>query len=313
MYNPTTRLLTILELLQSRGQISAQELAQTLEVEERSIRRYVTMLRDIGIPIESERGRYGGYALRPGYRLPPLMFNHEEILAVTVGLLLMRELGSVSPVAVDSATAKIERVLPEEVQQRSQALRHFLALDTLPPRTHAVSSQWMLAISLAALEKRCLRITYGAVSGEVSQRVISPYGLVLHGRSWYIPAYCHLRRDRRLFRLDRVREVAESEAAYQPAEINPKAYVLESLARVPGMSMLEVILHAPLETVAGYIPTSTAILEDEAGETLMRCYVDDPYWFARYLMSLEFPFTVRQTDELRDALRSLAERALSSI
>ena len=145
MYNPTTRLLTILELLQSRGQISAQELAQTLEVEERSVRRYVTMLRDIGIPIESERGRYGGYALRPGYRLPPLMFNHEEILAVTVGLLLMRELGSVSPLAVDSATAKIERVLPEEVQQRSQALRHFLALDMLPPRTHAVSSQWMLA------------------------------------------------------------------------------------------------------------------------------------------------------------------------
>jgi predicted DNA-binding transcriptional regulator YafY len=311
MYNPTTRLLTILELLQSRGHLSAQELAQSLEVEERSIRRYITMLRDIGIPIESERGRYGGYALRPGYRLPPLMFNHEEITAVMVGLLLMRELGSVSALAVDSATAKIERVLPEELQQRSHALRHFLTLDNLPPRTHSVSSQWMLAFSLAALDKRCLLISYISASGEVSQRVISPYGLVLHGRAWYIPAYCHLRQDRRIFRLDRVREVMDSECTYENTDIDPKAYVLESLARVPGMSLLEVMLHAPLETVSDYIPASTAILENEAGETLMRCYVDDPYWFARYLMSLEFRFTVRQTDELREALRIIAERTLA--
>jgi predicted DNA-binding transcriptional regulator YafY len=169
----------------------------------------------------------------------------------------------------------------------------------------------MLAFSLAALDKRCLLISYISASGEVSQRVISPYGLVLHGRAWYIPAYCHLRQDRRIFRLDRVREVMDSECTYENTDIDPKAYVLESLARVPGMSLLEVMLHAPLETVSDYIPASTAILENEAGETLMRCYVDDPYWFARYLMSLEFRFTVRQTDELREALRIIAERTLA--
>lgn len=79
MYNPTTRLLSVLELLQSREQVSAQELARVLEVEERSVRRYITMLRDIGIPIDSERGRYGGYSLRPGFRLPPLMFNRMRL------------------------------------------------------------------------------------------------------------------------------------------------------------------------------------------------------------------------------------------
>src|SRR5688572_130704 len=114
MYNPTLRLLTILEILQSRGEVSGQELAQILEVEERSIRRYIMMLRDIGIPIEGERGRHGGYSLRPGFRLPPMMFNADEITAVMMGLMLMRELGSASSLAVESAAAKIERVLPFE-------------------------------------------------------------------------------------------------------------------------------------------------------------------------------------------------------
>src|SRR5689334_5691765 len=115
MYNPTLRLLSILELLQSRGEVSGQELSRLVEVDERSIRRYIMLLRDMGIPIEAERGRGGGYALQPGFRLPPLMFNADEITAVTIGLMLMRELGSASALAIESATAKIERVLPADL------------------------------------------------------------------------------------------------------------------------------------------------------------------------------------------------------
>src|SRR6266702_3561230 len=73
MYHPTTRVLTVLELLQSHRQISGPKLAERLEVDIRSVRRYITMLQDLGIPIETERGRYGTYRLRPGFKLPPLM------------------------------------------------------------------------------------------------------------------------------------------------------------------------------------------------------------------------------------------------
>src|SRR5690349_4201232 len=93
MYFPTTRVLTVLELLQSRQQMSGQELAERLEVDPRTVRRYITMLQDLGIPVEGVRGRYGSYRLRPGYKLPPLMFNDDEALALTLGLLIGRKMG----------------------------------------------------------------------------------------------------------------------------------------------------------------------------------------------------------------------------
>src|SRR5690349_11690155 len=108
MYSPTTRLLTILEILQSRNEVSGPELAATLEVDVRSVRRYVTMLRDMGIPVESDPGRYGTYYLRPGFRLPPLMFNGGEILAIILGLMAVRHVGMSGGLAVESAIAKIE-------------------------------------------------------------------------------------------------------------------------------------------------------------------------------------------------------------
>ncbi|MCI0710506.1 MAG: YafY family transcriptional regulator [Chloroflexi bacterium] len=313
MYNPTLRLLTILELLQSHEQLSAQELAERLEVEERSIRRYIMMLRDIGIPIDSERGRYGGYSIRPGFRMPPLMFNHDEIVAVMVGLMFIRELGALDNLWIDSATSKIERVLPEELKVRSNALRKFLSLDMLPFPIYGVSSQHLLAISLAASEKRCLLVRYMSPQAEVTERIISPYGVLLHGKIWYVPAYCHLRENCRIFRLDRVRDVADSEENYEAADIDPKTYVLESLANMPGIYEFKVILHVPLETVSLIVPPSMAILEEHSGETLMRCYADDAYWLARYLARLELPFTVMETDELRLAIRNIAEQMLASL
>src|SRR5258708_1245731 len=93
MYFPTTRVLTILELLQSRQQLSGPELAQRLEVNARTVRRYITMLQDLGFPVEAVRGRHGSYRLRPGFKLPPLMFTEDEALALTLGLLVARQLG----------------------------------------------------------------------------------------------------------------------------------------------------------------------------------------------------------------------------
>src|SRR5262245_5007668 len=134
MYHPTTRVLTVLELLQSHAEMSCVELAARLEVDVRTIRRYITMLQDLGIPVESERGRHGSYHLRPGFKLPPLMFTEDEALGLTLGLLITRRLGiSVAPAAVEGALAKVERVMPQSLKERVQAVQNALVVDISVP------------------------------------------------------------------------------------------------------------------------------------------------------------------------------------
>src|SRR5215468_5612992 len=129
MYHPTTRVLTVLELLQSRQRLSGVELAKRLEVNVRTVRHYITMLQDMGIPIESERGRYGAYRLRPGFKLPPLMFTEDEALALTLGLMVARRLGlAATAPAVEGALAKVERVMPQALRVRIQAVQETLVI-----------------------------------------------------------------------------------------------------------------------------------------------------------------------------------------
>ncbi len=314
MYNPATRLLTILELLQSRGEMSGHELAQALEVEERSIRRYILMLRDMGIPIEGERGPHGGYRLRRGFRLPPLMFNADEITAVMMGLMLTRELGSTALYATESAIAKIDRVLPEELRRRADALQDSLVLNHVQLGVRSVPNTWITTLSLAAYEGKCLDITYRSADGSFTQRVIDPYGLVLHARTYYVPAYCHLREDKRVFRLDRVQAITPSEQGFiLPKDFDARAFVMRSLAQLSDMSAFEIMLHAPLGTAQECVSPALALLEDAGENTLMRCYSDNPYWLARILIGIELPFTILKTEELRAALRTLADEILEAV
>src|SRR6185436_5479195 len=124
MYSPTTRLLTVLELLQSYKQISGPDIARRLEIDVRTVRRYIVMLQDMGIPVEAERGPYGAYQLQRGHRLPPLLYNDAEAVALTLGLLAIRELQfPVDVVAVEGALAKTERLLPANVFQQVRGLQ----------------------------------------------------------------------------------------------------------------------------------------------------------------------------------------------
>src|SRR5260370_13345890 len=122
MYHPTTRVLTVLEVVQSQQSFSGPELAKRLEVNVRTVRHYIMMLQDMGIPIESERGRYGAYRLRPGFKLPPLMFTEDEALALTLGLLTARRLGlTVAAPAAEGTLANVDPALPTALRQRVQA------------------------------------------------------------------------------------------------------------------------------------------------------------------------------------------------
>ena len=188
MYFPTTRVLTVLELLQSRSKMSGPELAERLEVDTRTVRRYITMLQDLGIPVEAERGRYGSYRLRPGFKLPPLMFTDDEALALSLGLLAARKigLGGAAP-AVEGALAKIERVLPLTLRERVQGLQETLIFDmatsSTPPRSEIVS-----VLSTAAQQERIVELYYRSYNGEITERAFDPYGLVYRSGFWYTVA-----------------------------------------------------------------------------------------------------------------------------
>lgn len=311
MYSPTTRLLTLLELLQSHTQLSGVEIAARLEVDVRSVRRYVTMLRDLGIPVESEKGRYGSYGLRPGFRLPPLMFNNTEILAIILGLLAVRQLGLAGAPGVESAAGKIERVLPADLRDHVRALHGVLTLDirtantTLPPETIAT-------FSLAAYQCQRLWIHYqGGRNSEPTERSIDVYGLVYHAGFWYAVAYCHLRRGLRIFRLDRVLQHRLLDATFKPpSDFDALGYLLNSIANTPGVYAIRVLLQADYAFCRSRIPNDLGVLEAAEGGVWLYTFSDGLDWIARFLINLGCPFVVHHPPELRKQLRSIARSVL---
>ena len=305
MYSPTTRLLTLLELLQSRGEVSGPEIAEKLEVEVRSVRRYITMLRDMGIPVESELGRYGSYSLRPGFRLPPLMFTDPEIQAIILGLMAVRQLGLASTPGAESSVAKIERVLPHELRERMRAIQGVLTINM--PTNQAIDAEVLARFSIAAYQCWRIWIDYQGGANERSQREVDVYGLVYHAGNWYAVGYCHLRQDLRSFRLDRVQSIRLLTMQFEPPpNFDALGYLLNSIARVPGVWYIEVLLKTTLETARRYIPNDMAILEAVADGVNMILYTDNLDWIARFLLRTAVGFKIYQPSALRDRLREIA-------
>jgi predicted DNA-binding transcriptional regulator YafY len=307
VYHPTTRVLTVLELLQARGRLSGPEIAERLEVDLRTVRRYVTMLQDLGIPVEAERGRHGGYRLRPGFRLPPLIFTDEEALAIMLGLLAAKRLGLVATAStVESSLAKLERVLPPDVRARVAAVQETLtfdaARDTVIPPTDTV-----LTLGTAVNDSRRVMMRYASSRGEETERKVEPYGLVNVVGRWYAPGYCFLRTDLRLFRLDRIIAVELLDELFQrPPLFDPLTFVQEALAEAPNVWHVEAVLATTLEHARVAVPAHEATLDAEKDGVVMRMNVEDLEEAARYLVRLRCAFVVRQPAELRDALRVLA-------
>jgi predicted DNA-binding transcriptional regulator YafY len=313
MYFPTTRVLTVLELLQSRAKISGPELAERLEVDTRTVRRYITMLQDLGIPVEAERGRYGSYRLRPGFKLPPLMFTDDEALALSLGLLAARKIGlSGAAPAVEGALAKVERVLPNALRERVQAVQETLIFDmtpsSTPPRSEIVST-----LSTSARQERTVEIFYRAYSGDVTERAFDPYGLVYRSGFWYTVGYCHLRSDLRTFRLDRIQDVEMGDDTFvRPADFDCLEQVLRSIPRTPASWFVDVLLKTTLEVAQQRVPPAMALLEQEPEGVSFRCYVDSLEWVAYVLGGVRCPLVIRQPLELRDAMRQLAQDFLAN-
>jgi predicted DNA-binding transcriptional regulator YafY len=264
------------------------------------------MLQDLGIPVEAERGRHGGYRLRPGFKLPPLMFTDEEALGVTLGLLLARRMGMTATApANEGALAKIERVLPAALREQVQALQKVLAMAVSP--SDAASTELLATLSLAAHRGKPVKLRYAARQSEVTERVIDPYGVAFYAPRWYVAGWCHLRTDLRLFRLDRIQEIAPAEGKFKPPRnFDSLAFIAQSLATMPGTWSVEVRLHVPIDLAQRVIPPSHGTLEPTDEGTLYRCTTDNLDWFARGLVRLALPLTVLSPPELNTTLRDLA-------
>jgi predicted DNA-binding transcriptional regulator YafY len=309
VYHPTTRLLTALELLQSRRQLSGPELAERLEVDARSVRRYISMLQELGIPVEAVRGRYGAYRLRPGYKLPPLMFSEEEALALVLGLATARRLGLAEPaLAAEGALAKIERVLPVALREQVQAVQESLVLALNVPG-FMPASELVVTFGLAVRQSRQVWLRYRAWHGEESERLLDPYGLVYREGYWYSVGFCHLRQDIRVFRLDRVIEAQLRNGPFtRPTDFNALEHVERAIAQTPDIWKVLVLLKTTLAEARRQLPPALAILEETADGVLMRCHVDSMEWIAYLLAGLDCSFIIQEPAELREALAKLGAR-----
>jgi predicted DNA-binding transcriptional regulator YafY len=309
MYSPVSRLLTALNLLQARPSITATELAERLEVNPRSVRRYIMMLQDLGIPVEAERGRYGGYRLRPGFKLPPLMWTEEEAVAVTLGLRAAELLGlGKSQPGVVSALAKVERVLPLDIQEHVQAVQDMVALH-LDTSSIQVMNAWVSILSTTAYRGQRAWITYQAKEGGQTERALDCYGLLYLRRHWYAIGYCHLRQAIRMFRLDRILRVELREEYFtRPHNFDVQTYALQAITTMPSRWLAEVLLETTLEQVRWAVPPTFATLEERTDGILLRAYDDDLEHLARFLVNLGCPFLVIQPPELLEAMQRLGEK-----
>lgn len=307
MSHPTSRVLTMLELLQAHHRIGGAELAGRLGVDQRTVRRYVSHLEELGIPVVAERGRYGGYRLMPGYKLPPLMLTDDEATAVVLGLLAGRRLG-LPGAATESALAKVQRVLPAALRERVQALREtlgftFTAREGAPPATDAV-----LTLAAAARERRRVRLRYRSGHGGESERDLDTHGLVFHSGRWYVTGYDHRSGEVRTFRVDRVLAADPRPQTYEiPGDVDPVRQVTRSLAAVPYAHEVEVVLETTLAEARRRIPPTTAELSEVDGGVLMTVGAERLDGMAQMLAGLGHPFVIRRPDELRTAVQELAD------
>jgi predicted DNA-binding transcriptional regulator YafY len=311
MYNPATRLLTILELLQSHDQMSGTEIAERLEVDKRSVRRYVVMLQDMGIPIEGMPGAFGGYRLRSGFKLPPLMLNENEATVVTLGLLGIQRLGfAIQAETVAAALAKIQRVLPQAIRERVQSLDSALVLDNPQPVTVG-GTNWLLDVSEAVTLRRSVEMQYRAETGEETSRVVDPYGVATRAGLWYLVGFCHLRDGMRMFRLERIQALAITERVFDPpATFDSLRFVLDSIARVPARWPVDILLDLSFADAEARIPPGYAVLQPiEHGVRLGGEFNDLPA-VARFLVGLDCRFEIVEPEELRAEVRQLGRKLI---
>lgn len=316
MTKPTNRILALLELLQAHDLISGSELARRLNVDGRSVRRYIQALEELGIPVVTEAGRYGGYRLVAGYKLPPMVFTPEETQALCLGLMAARRLGLADTApATASAQAKLERVLPDKDRRQVRALTGGTQIDLqgigIQSSGDNSDHSKLLQLSSAAEAQQRVELDYHNQNGEGTRRQLDPYGLVFSQGQWYVSGWCHLRQSLRSFRLARLSAITLLPAYFgKPENFDALEHLSHSIATAPRAFAVAVELKTDRKNAEAALGRKIGPLSEEDGKLILRTRTDSLDWFARRLCGLGFDFAVLEPPALRDAIRKRAQHLL---
>lgn len=311
MLQTSARLLRLLSLLSSRRFWPGPELAQRLEVTERTLRRDIDRLRSLGHPVDAQSGVAGGYALGAGATLPPLTLADDEALAVAIALRTAATFLSASiGEAALRALTKLERVFPPRLRRRANTLRQSITLLERP--SPHVDSELLSTLAEACDERRVISFQYTARNDARSDRQVEPAGLV-HTGSWYLVAFDRGRNDWRTFRVDRMATPVNPGECFRPRpppeDGDLRAFVSRSIAVLGYPHRAELILHAPAERVTEWISAATATVERlDAGRCRISVGALSLSRLAAWAASFGVDFEVLDPPELLVEVRKLRER-----
>lgn len=309
MQDPVMRVLTVLEILQARDSVSGAELARRLEVDLRTVQRYIVRLKDLSIPIDSTPGVGGAYRLRPGFRLPPLLLTNEEAFALSLGLRALRQIGleAFAP-ATEGALAKLERVLPHALRESVRVVEDTVALEpsmwTVP-----TSVSCLIAVATAIRAGKRIHFRYESHAKEESNREIEPYAVLHVDDRWYLIGHCLTRKAMRTFRLDRVTDLRPVNQTFvRPQDFDARAYMAQNMPFVQSRYQVDVWVEMSAEEARQHFALWRVSLESEDNGVRMRCGRDTLDMFAAMLLTLNRRIVVHGPNELRDTFRQLAQR-----
>ena len=312
MANTSSRTLRLLSLLQTHRYWPGGELARRLEVSVRTLRRDIDRLRELGYPVEADRGVDGGYRLAAGAAMPPLLLDDDEAVALVVGLQAAAQ-GSIAGVAEASvrALAKVVQVMPPRLRRRADALRSMTVPAVWGGDTAMVDPGLLTTIAQACRDTERVRFAYTGRGADESDRYVEPHRLVLLGRRWYLVAYDLSRHDWRSFRLDRMRQPAGTRERFPgrpPPGGDAAAFVRAGIDSLPAPFTVEALIHAPCAAVRAQVGSWGSVEPAGTERCLLRMTSDSLDWPAMALGGIGADFDVLSPPELVAHLRDWAHR-----
>jgi len=316
--SPTARALLALEVIQNRPGITADQLGERLGVSERAARRYVAILREADLPIESVSGPHGGYRVGRGLRLPPLMFTAAEALGLVMAVLEGHRPAASPADLVGGALAKIVRVLPQRIAGPVRAVSEVWAPGPVPHPPPAVTSTSRVSPELTSqLIEACtaasrLRLEYRMGRGPDSEMEVDPWAVVLRHSRWYLLAWSHPKQAVRVLRVDRIVRAAVMPETFTPPPDLDALRTLEEHLSQGWTYPVDVLVDATVEETARWLPRSLARLEPEDDRTRLRASTDDPDWYARQLAAIPAPFRVIGSPEVQRAMAAVGRELIQA-
>lgn len=306
----SARMLSLLSLLQTHRYWPGDELATRLEVSGRTLRRDIERLRELGYVVDASRGVAGGYQLRAGGQLPPLLLEDDEAVAIAVGLRTAAagSVGGLEETSVQALT-KVIALMPARLRRRMDALKD--VTDAPGPWAGAptVDATVLTTLAQACRDDEVLTFDYAARGAEVTHRRVEPHRLVSLGRRWYLVAHDRDRHDWRSFRVDRIAAPAATGVRFRPREVpggDALAFVQAGFRRIPQRYAVSVRVESPADRVRSAVGHWGDVVDLGDGACRLAMAVDSLQWPVMVLAQVGAPFTIESPDELRAEVARVA-------